>query len=672
MLPSASRQSKETLKVFKDNSGYTSFFPDEDDYKGQERLLKSFPNLDTFGESGYLYGNFPLTSLGNVLRMLKPITIIDEGHKAYSPTARNTIYGFNPSFVLELSATPPDGVNKLVEITGTELNDEQMIKLDIHLVNKNTVGWQETLSEAVACQIDLEKTATVHEQDTNIYIRPIMLVQVDRTGKEQRDGMHIHAEDVKEYLLKQLSIPEDQIAIKSSDRNDIENLDLLDNNCAIRFIITKRALQEGWDCPFAYVLCALAKSNSETEMTQLIGRVLRQPYAHKTGVKKLDECYVYTFQQDTAKLIQAIKQNLEKEGLGDIAGRITLDDSTQENPDYAPIRTLHYRKKFKKFEGKIYLPVFAIFSNDNWREVSYETDLLAKIDWSQINYSKLGKVSLERKKTGDDIVSIGYVDGELNKSAHSSREYVSEIDIEYIARQIIDVVPNPWVAYDVAKTAVDKLLKRYNNEVIARNLVFVMEELRKLLYETREALSEQIFRQLLSDGTMKFYLLQGNAHCLLPTSVSVRSKRQLTRVDGSPVQKSLFDYVPVEDVNGLEKEVALFLDNQHKLLWWYRNMARANYQIQGWRPHRVYPDFIATNKVEGDIYDKVYVLEIKGEHLAGNPDTEYKRNLLNLCNELAVKKSWSELDFGDKDTDIIFQMVDETSWKNQLNSLIGS
>jgi type III restriction enzyme len=119
MLPSASRQSRETLKVFKDNTGYTSFFPNEDAYKEQQELVAAYPNLDTFGEQGYIYGNMPLTSLGNVLRLLKPITIIDEGHKAYSPTARDTIYGFNPSFVLELSATPPEGVNKLVEITGT-------------------------------------------------------------------------------------------------------------------------------------------------------------------------------------------------------------------------------------------------------------------------------------------------------------------------------------------------------------------------------------------------------------------------------------------------------------------------------------------------------------------------------------------------------------------------
>lgn len=672
MLQSSSRQSKETLKVFKDNTGYTSFFPEEDDYKSQEALLKEYPNLDTFGEQGYLYGNLPLTSMGNVLRLLRPITIIDEGHKAYSQTARETIYGFNPSFVLELSATPPEGVNKLIEITGTELNDEQMIKLDLHLVNKNTVGWKETLNEATTRRNTLEVKAKEHEQNTNIYIRPIMLVQVERTGKDQRDGVLIHAEDVKEYLIKQLAIPEEQIAIKSSDKDDIEGIDLLDKECDIRYIITKQALQEGWDCPFAYVLCALTKSQSETAMTQLIGRVLRQPYARKTGVKELDECYVYSFQHDTSKLVRGIKTNLEGEGLGDVVGRISVDTDLEENPDYVPIKEMRYKDEFKHFEGKIYLPVFAIKSGDDWREVSYQTDLLSKIDWAKIDLSKLGELTLENKTSDDDLLSIGFSSGTLANAEVSKLEYESDIDNEYVARQIIDVIPNPWVAYSVAESAIKELLSRYDKEVIASNLVFVIEELRKLLYEQRDVLSESIFKKLLEDKVMKLYMLQGSTNCILPSSVIVRSKTRLNHIDGAQLQKSLFDYMPAEDVNGLEEEVALYLDNQQQLLWWYRNMSRADYRIQGWKPNKVYPDFIAANKSNESNYDKLYVLETKGDQLSGNLDTEYKRNILNLCSELAVEKSWNELDLGQKDNEFVFAMVDEKHWKSQLNTLIES
>lgn len=669
MLPSAARASKETLKMFKDNSGFTSFFPPEDDFKANQALVDAVPNLDTLGEKGFLYGDIPLTSLGNVLRLLRPLTIVDEGHKSYSKTARETIYGFNPSFVVELSATPPADANSLVAISGTELNDEQMIKLDLHLVNKHTVGWQETIADAASMRSTLEREAVTHEQNTNLHIRPIMLIQVERTGKDQRDGKRIHAEDAKDYLMKQLSVSADEIAIKSSEKDDIEGIDLLDKDCPIRFIITKQALQEGWDCPFAYVLCVLGRSDSETAMTQLIGRVLRQPYARKTGIPALDESYVYSFQHDTSKLVSGIKKNLESEGLGDLAGRIAVGGG-DENDDFLPDRTVSYRDKFKKFEGKIYLPLFAIRSGEEWRELTYEVDLLSRIEWANIELDAIKTTTLSARTIDDEMVSVGFRKGELRKGSSEAREYESEINVDHIARQVVDIVPNPWVAYELAERAIAVLKKLNDVEVIASNLVFVIEEFRKLLNAERNRLCETLFRDLVKSEEVKFYILKGNVHSRLPSSVKVRSKRRLTHADGDQLQMSLLDYVPAEDMNGLEEEVALFLDGQETLLWWYRNMSRADYRIQAWRPGRIYPDFVAASAAEGgDDYDKVFVLETKGSHLQGSDDTEYKRSVLDLCSELAVETDWAQLGFFDDNQDFVFDLVDEDSWKSQLNSL---
>jgi Type III restriction enzyme, res subunit. len=40
------------------------------------------------------------------MRLVRPMVIIDEGHHGYTETALQTIDGFNPCFMLELSATP--------------------------------------------------------------------------------------------------------------------------------------------------------------------------------------------------------------------------------------------------------------------------------------------------------------------------------------------------------------------------------------------------------------------------------------------------------------------------------------------------------------------------------------------------------------------------------------
>ena len=135
--------------------------------------------------------------------------------------------------------------------------------------------------------------ANKHFEVSGRLIRPIGLVQVERTGKDQRDSSMVHSEDVKEHLIDRLNVPKDAIAIKSSEKDDIEGINLLDPECPIQWIITKAALQEGWDCPFAYILVSLNNTGRAQTMTQLVGRVLRQPYQTRTPFEPLNESYVY-------------------------------------------------------------------------------------------------------------------------------------------------------------------------------------------------------------------------------------------------------------------------------------------------------------------------------------------------------------------------------------------
>ncbi len=344
MLPSASRQNKETLKVFKDSGGFGAFFPKDDDVRGHAKLLERFPNLDAFGDAhsagqpfvayatkgcrNGLAGLFPRqvkTSLGNTLRILSPIIILDEGHKAYSETAQDTLRGLNPSVIVELSATPTDASNVLVDIKGLELKREEMIKLDLHINNKESTRWKDTMLASVKKREALEAVAKKYEANTGNYIRPICLVQVERTGKEQRGGNFIHAEDVRDFLVKEYGVAAEEVAVKSSEKDDIEGLNLFARNCPVRYIITKQALQEGWDCAFAYVLTILTNPSSKNNLTQLVGRILRQPFARKTKIKELDESYVFCFRQKAKLLVDAVRAGFGREGLGDLSGQVVMD-----------------------------------------------------------------------------------------------------------------------------------------------------------------------------------------------------------------------------------------------------------------------------------------------------------------------------------------------------------
>ena len=280
MIQSISRTTnKEALKVFQDSGGYDSFFPEDNRYDLQGKWLKEVPNLDTMwtnGDQAQL-----ITSLGNAVRVSKPLIIIDEIHRVFTPTAKETIDNLNPEMVLGLSATPKEGMNILSTVTGLELKDEEMVKLDLHIrppVNASDNNWKGMISQIIEQRKQLENKAIEYRQNTGEYIRPIALIQVERTGKGQRRGDFVHSEDVMEHLIK-MEVNPDEVAIKSSSQNDIENIDLFSPDCPIRFIITKEALTEGWDCSFAYTLGIIPNAASNTSVTQLIGRILRQPRA---------------------------------------------------------------------------------------------------------------------------------------------------------------------------------------------------------------------------------------------------------------------------------------------------------------------------------------------------------------------------------------------------------
>src|SRR5260370_539489 len=159
MLPSASRANKEALRMFRDSGAFQAFFPTEEDKDKHAKLLERVPNLETFEKADPFWGRQVKTSLGNTIRLLEPLIILDEGHKAYSAQAQDTLRNLNPCMVVELSATPPKESNKLVEISGTELHQEEMIKLDLHVVNKARAHWKDTIRAAMERREDLEQKA---------------------------------------------------------------------------------------------------------------------------------------------------------------------------------------------------------------------------------------------------------------------------------------------------------------------------------------------------------------------------------------------------------------------------------------------------------------------------------------------------------------------------------
>ena len=607
MLQAANRETQESLKMFQDRGDVHGFFPPEGEQHAHRTAFEHTPNL-----SGYNDG-FPMVkdSLGNALRIIKPIVVLDEGHRAISDLAFRTLYGFNPCFVLELTATPrdvqPRGGNKpregryanvLVEVTGRELDREGMIKMPLNLDSRQGNDWKATLNASVLKLNRLDKDARKLQANTGRYIRPIMLVQVERTGIDQRKSGYIHADDVKDWLLK-AGFDESEIAIKTAERNDLnqpENQNLLTPTNRIRFIITKQALQEGWDCPFAYVLCALAASSNLNALTQLVGRILRQPGAAKTKVPTLDECHVVTHHTDTANAVAAIKDGFERDGLGDLVLQISHDTMSENS---ILLRKIGRRAAFASTE--IYLPKVIVVDGGEARELDYETDVLSSIDWRNFDpkdiseripaNAQAAEHQLQRIKLADKGDEL-FVGETISKNSES---FV--FNPAFAVRMISDIVPNPFVGREIVGKLLAALGKRgFDNAKLGNLGNLIVEELRKGLDSERTVRAEVLFKTKVIAGHIQFRLRLDSKNWRMPFSMETREAengRQLLSRTGGPLEKSLFTPVYENDLNKNEREVAVYLDGEEALSWWHRNVARTQYGIQGWKRSKIYPDFIS-------------------------------------------------------------------------------
>ncbi len=645
MLQSANRETQDSLKMFQDRGDVHGFFPPEGEQQAHKAAIERTPNLSAYT------GIFPMVkdSLGNALRIIRPVVVMDEGHRAISDLAFGTLYGFNPCFVLELTATPQDVqprggrnpregryANVLVEVTGRELDREGMIKMPLNLDPRQGNDWKASLNAALVKLNTLDAEARQLRADTGRYIRPIMLIQVERTGADQRESGHIHAEDVKDWLLT-AGFDQAEIAIKTAQQNDLndpENQDLLSPTNRVRAIITKQALQEGWDCPFAYVLCSLAASSNLKAMTQLVGRVLRQPGALKTGVEALDECHVITHHADTATVVNAIKDGLEQDGLGDLVLRVTQDDKTGTGKTARPIKR---RPAFTSTE--IYLPKVMVVESGEARELDYETDVLSALDWRGFDPQEIAtqvpenaqaaESQLQRIRLADDGDELF-----VGETVAANAETLS-FDPAHAVRMISDIVPNPFVGREIVGATLAILRERgFDDAKLGLLASLIVEELRKGLDAARNARAEVLFKGEVAAGRIQFRLRLDGRNWRMPFSIETtepENARQLLNRAGGPLDKSLFAPVYESELNGDERDVAVYLDGEKTLAWWHRNVARAQYGIQGWKKAKIYPDFIFAVQRDGEA-KRITVLETKGDQL-DNLDTAYKRETLSFLSD---------------------------------------
>ena len=379
--------------------------------------------------------------------------------------------------------------------------------------------------------------------------------------------------------------------------------------------------------------------------------------------------------------MEAIKTGLERDGMADIADEIR--DAGDGGSEGAPQpRTLHRRDTFRNL--RIYLPIVNWVDGNTIRPLDYDRDILFRLDWSSLRISDVAdKLVAVQQTQKDQTVKVGLTDdpdarGFLEIKDPEETPVRGTFDAVYAVRSVSDLLPNPWLARSIIGDLLEQLTERgLSTYQIGGRTCQVIETLRVHLRDERDRLAEELFMDSVQEGSIQFHLRTDRNDWEMPSEMTtLRSpdSQQLYRDDGKIVENSIFSPVYRDDFSSdYERRVACYLDGYKALRWWHRNVARHQYAIQGWRKQKVYPDFIFAMTAD-DKKERFYVLETKGDQLAGNLDTKYKQKLLELCNdafELEKISPKGELELVGKDGKTVScAMIFEETWKTDIAQVL--
>ena len=622
-----------------------------------------------FNDKSLLLADTDETALINVIRRLNPIIIVDESHHATSTLSKEMLANFNPSFVLELTATPKKDANIISYVDAMQLKRENMVKLPVIVYNMRSKT--EVIEEAISARRKLEDEAKAEQKRTGRYIRPIALLQAEPKGKDDNATF----EKLKKILIE-AKIPESHIAIKTASINELRGVNLLSKNCPIRYIITVNALKEGWDCPFAYILATVANRSSVVDVEQILGRVLRLPNTTKSERSTLNISYCLTSSADFHGTLQRVVAGLHSAGFSErdytlvdttptntltplpeqlsIPAPLNIDDdepinvseiitrieSRKNEPDTSSLfaqaeqtaqafeeratqqsnfdtPTWEVREKMNEFHispefaeevKSLRLPQF-VMPFDFLTLFEDEKKLLTPTDLT-------GGFTLKGKDATINFLSI---DAEIaqvdyDKDAKLAKAWKLSGSKNELFRDWFNSRPLESRIKDCKENIRRNLDKdnsltgvsEYVDSVISTLSKEQIEDLLQFPPAYTKKIKEKIDELLLSHREDRFNLWLAQGKITTQPMYEFPQTIAPTKFTHA-YPRSLYE--AEEEMNDLEKDVVWAIANMENIRWWHRNISKKGFCINGFE--RAYPDFIVMTK-----RGKILIIEAKGDQLA--------------------------------------------------------
>ena len=647
-VQSLRRSETAKLKIYDDNGALMPHFdslPDE----LRDKLVQ---------EDGKFF------SLANVIRLRRPIVVSDEAHNSGTSLSFKSLERFAPSCILEFTATPQTknqpakkkyASNVLSQASARELQNANMIKFPLNFEVHS--DWRENIRAAVAKRDKLERAA---KKEGN-HIRPIVLYQAENADETAT------AEVVKQALLD-FKVSAEEIAVHTGTTRELQkqaNTDLFSRQCPIRHIITVRALAEGWDCSFAYVLCTMANLQSPKAVEQILGRILRLPGARRQSQKSLNECYAFASKGNVAEVAKNLKDTLVKKSgfqIMEAADFINLPDDCPLLPGFGRPTPAPTQRGMSivvpllavRESGVLDLLERAHFLGTKWSIAKAKPDMsdfsppTIAVDRGVIFVREDGKVQVKPGGEGNSPDSADAIHGQLMLLEADKKWTVAtlaaELDADIDHPDIPQTESAPFIL-----AAVNQLAKKHTIPQLARWLPYIKKRLESDIDKLRREQIEKGWQQMLLTKTVEGGRLEVSAE----HAVSFERRRYAPHwlcPDADMLNKHLFPGEVGELKGGGEEwNCACFLNSMPEVKVWVRNLEKRDnsFWLQT-SSDKFYPDFVC-RLTDG----RIMAVEYKGSDRWGNPDSTEKRNLGEMWAQLGGDKclfvmpkgqKWSEIE----------------------------
>lgn len=642
-------------------------------YDQNGNLMSHFDNLpaDILAKlDKYENSDKPIPSLANVFKSRRPIVIVDEAHNARTELSFDTLARFSPACILEFTATPKPDSNVLYHVSAYELKSENMIKLPIRL--QLDADWKQALLAAKTQREELEKLANKERAGTGEYLRPIALVQA-QPRRQNAETLNV---DVVKECLKDLGVPEEQVAIETGDAREVKQWEdehkrtLFDETCPIRYIITVDKLREGWDCPFAYVLCSVREQTGSTAVEQILGRVLRMPKATRKQHDELNFAYAFVTSNRFRQSAEGLAEALVANGFTRFEAQNEIEPTQGRMFGDLPMfaRDESHRAPAERGE-KFDVPQLALLVDDELESLE-ETHFLGTWDLTLCNATLNEEEFPTRPKPAEEVAVDVNQQGEL-RIKRLEQNFVSDLQqqltlllphetttlAELVAWLDRNVPRRDWTqSQDQRQLFLLRLVEHLMNlrgmplEQLSRERFRLRDAATHKMDEQRALAMRQSYQDMLFVHPVKELQVSPKRVFSFPTNQYPVN----TPYEGSYDFQKHF-YRAIGTMNDEEARCAYEIDRSPRVKYWVRNVERNekfSFFLQT-PTDKFYPDFVALLD-DG----RVLVVEYKGGHLLGTPDTREKQ---------AIGELWAKRSNGH----CMFLLVSETDYEARLRAAAG-